>query len=39
MQKYVSDFLGTFILLFIGSQVVGLGIAYKVYKQVFKKKS
>lgn len=27
------------ILLFIGSQVIGLGIAYKVYKQVFEKKS
>jgi hypothetical protein len=27
------------IPLFIGSQVIGLGIAYKVYKQVFEKKS
>ena len=26
-------------LLFIGSQVIGLGIAYKVYTQVFEKKS
>ena len=26
-------------LLFIGSQVIGLGIAYKVYSQVFEKKS
>ena len=27
------------ILLFIGSQVIGLGIAYKVYTKVFEKKS
>jgi len=27
------------ILLFIGSQVIGLGIAYKIYKLVFEKKS
>ncbi len=26
-------------LLFIGSQVIGLGIAYKVYSQIFEKKS